>query len=382
MDGFSGYNQIKMNTRLLMGSAYKEGNMIVGEYAAKFKSLSRHFRFFREKVDEQFMCRRFQNGLKYEIQDSVLPWGIQRFQKPGYFAKDCKAPKVEPVVNSTKVTRPSARGRVYCVGAEAGNPSSNLIQRDCVIADNTLTALLDSRATHPFIYMECVNRLKLIVSSLPFDLVVSIPVKTLTVNVECTLSNCTRKLVLFPEPGVVRYLAANKLRVSLREGTPEFLSLANVNANVSIVDVVLVKEYPDVFPTEISGLPSCEFWLEAVNFLGHVITKEGIVVDPTKIETVFAWKQPQTITYIRSFVRLAGYYMRFIEELMLLGFISLFLNGTLSRITKIRLRENWTHYMIFGSLVGKKDILDTARHLLGNIIDQQKKHLDIVLLRY
>lgn len=51
--------------------------MTVGEYAAKFKSLYRHF---REEVDEQSMCHRFQDGLKYEIQDSVLPVGIQRFQ--------------------------------------------------------------------------------------------------------------------------------------------------------------------------------------------------------------------------------------------------------------------------------------------------------------
>ncbi|XP_073219895.1 uncharacterized protein [Cicer arietinum] len=158
----------------------------MGEYAAKFKSLSRHFRFFREEVDEQFMCHCFQNGLKYEIQDSVLPLGIQHFQvlvekcreiedmknnranrggsfssggpsrKPGHFAKDCKAPKVEPIVNATRATRHTARGRVYCVDAEAGNPSRNLIQRDCEIVGNTLTALFDSGATHSFIVMDCV----------------------------------------------------------------------------------------------------------------------------------------------------------------------------------------------------------------------------------
>ncbi|XP_073221445.1 uncharacterized protein [Cicer arietinum] len=69
--------------------------------------------------------------------------------------------------------------------------------------------------------------------------------------------DCKRKLVLPPEPRVVRYLVANKLGVSLREGTQEFLSLANVEGkiNVSIEDVVLVKEYPDVFPTKFPGLP-------------------------------------------------------------------------------------------------------------------------------
>ena len=58
----------------------RQGNMTIGEYAAKFESLSRYFRFFRQTVDEGYMCHRFMEGLRYEIQDSVLPLGIQQFQ--------------------------------------------------------------------------------------------------------------------------------------------------------------------------------------------------------------------------------------------------------------------------------------------------------------
>lgn len=60
-------------------------------------------------------------------------------------------------------------------------------------------------------------------------------------------------------------------------------------------------------------LSKCEFWLEEVKFLGHVISKEGIVVDPVKVEVVLQWERPKTITEIRRFLGLAGYYRKFIE---------------------------------------------------------------------
>ena len=47
--------------------------------------------------------------------------------------------------------------------------------------------------------------------------------------------------------------------------------------------------------------------------LGHVINPEGITVDPAKIEAITNWKTPQNPTDIRSFLRLDGYYRRFIE---------------------------------------------------------------------
>jgi hypothetical protein len=52
----------------------------------------------------------------------------------------------------------------------------------------------------------------------------------------------------------------------------------------------------------------CAFWLREVLFLGHVISTEGIAVDPSKVQEVLEWKSPKSITQIRSFLRLAGYY--------------------------------------------------------------------------
>jgi len=60
-------------------------------------------------------------------------------------------------------------------------------------------------------------------------------------------------------------------------------------------------------------LSKCDFWMREVQFLGYVISAQGIVVDPAKVEAVIQWKCPKSVTKIRSFVGLACYYMRFIE---------------------------------------------------------------------
>ncbi|KAL0546386.1 hypothetical protein IC582_016294 [Cucumis melo] len=58
----------------------------------------------------------------------------------------------------------------------------------------------------------------------------------------------------------------------------------------------------------------CEFWLKRVTFLGHVVFSEGVSVDLTKIEAVTSWPRPSTVSEIGSFLCLAGYYKRFVED--------------------------------------------------------------------
>ncbi|XP_074291547.1 uncharacterized protein LOC141618347 [Silene latifolia] len=55
-------------------------------------------------------------------------------------------------------------------------------------------------------------------------------------------------------------------------------------------------------------LRKCEFWLEKVAFLGHVVSKEGVSVDPSKIKAASKWERPKNVGDIRSFLGLSGYY--------------------------------------------------------------------------
>jgi len=67
-------------------------------------------------------------------------------------------------------------------------------------------------------------------------------------------------------------------------------------------------------------LSKCEFWLREVSFLGHVISKGGIVVDLSKVDAVLWWESPKSVFEIRSFLGLAGYYRRFTEGFSKLAF--------------------------------------------------------------
>ncbi|WJX40181.1 hypothetical protein P8452_27686 [Trifolium repens] len=379
----------------------RQGGMNVEAYAKKFESLSRFFRFFRDGIDEDYMCRRFQDGLRYELQDAVVPLGIRQFQvlvekcqkvedmrnkrvnrqgnlsaggpsrssgpsqrqnsggqgnkpynrpqhskgpgrtvsqgnrgrssgdklfcfncgteghyasecdqprkgelcfnckKPGHLARDCKVPRAGPSANvaqGAQGARPAAKARAYCMGTELSGQASNAIHERCHIAGNSLTALIDTGATHSFISLACANRLSLNVSMLPFDLNVLTPAKDLVVNTAClhclvviqnrdflvnlvclpllsleiilgmdwlsyhyVILDCARKLVFFPEPGVRRYLSANRLSVVMCNGEPEIVSLASlgVTSEIRIGEFRVVQDFQDVFPSEIPAFPPC-----------------------------------------------------------------------------------------------------------------------------
>ena len=83
-----------------------------------------------------------------------------------------------------------------------------------------------------------------------------------------------------------------------------------------------------------SKLEKCEFWLDSVSFLGHVISREGVAVDLEKVKVVVEWTRPINVFEVWSFLGLAGYYRRFIE-----GFSKLL--APLTALTKKNTRYVW-----------------------------------------
>ena len=79
----------------------------------------------------------------------------------------------------------------------------------------------------------------------------------------------------------------------------------------------------------------CEFWLQSVAFLGHIVSREGIHVDSQKIAAVKQWPRPTSATDIKSFLGLAGYYIRFVE-----GFSSI--ASPLTRLTQKMVKFQWS----------------------------------------
>ncbi|GJY84129.1 putative reverse transcriptase domain-containing protein [Tanacetum coccineum] len=78
----------------------------------------------------------------------------------------------------------------------------------------------------------------------------------------------------------------------------------------------------------------CEFWIPEVQFLRYVIDSKGIYVDPAKIESIKDWASPKTLTEIRQFLGLAGYYRRFIE-----GFSKI--AKSMTKLTEKNVKFDW-----------------------------------------
>lgn len=79
----------------------------------------------------------------------------------------------------------------------------------------------------------------------------------------------------------------------------------------------------------------CHFWEKEMKFLGHVISEEGISVDPGKISAIQDWKKPTTPREIRSILGLAVYYRKFVKDFSKLAY-------PLNKLTMKNAKFIWT----------------------------------------
>ena len=93
-----------------------------------------------------------------------------------------------------------------------------------------------------------------------------------------------------------------------------------------------------------------EFWLTEVRFLGHVVSASGVSVDPEKVEAMMSWERPKSVFEIRSFLGLAGYYRRFIEDFSRIA-------APMTRLTR---KEP--------SLIGMTDVRRHSRSCRGDLL--------------
>jgi hypothetical protein len=77
----------------------------------------------------------------------------------------------------------------------------------------------------------------------------------------------------------------------------------------------------------------CKFWLKSVVFLGHVISQNGVAVDTKKVEAIVNYARPTNVSEVRSFLRLARYYRKIVENFSKI-------TGPLTRLTQKRLNLN------------------------------------------
>ena len=78
----------------------------------------------------------------------------------------------------------------------------------------------------------------------------------------------------------------------------------------------------------------CEFWLTEVKFLGNVVSASGVSVDPEMLEAVISWERLKSVFEIRSFLGLAGYCRRFIEDFSRLA-------APITRLTRNEVKFQW-----------------------------------------
>ncbi|GAU46468.1 hypothetical protein TSUD_402350 [Trifolium subterraneum] len=203
-------------------------------------------------------------------------------KQPGHYKNEC--PKLHGSGGSSGTTR--SKGRVYSLDGEQARGNNALIIDVCQLGQSEVVVLFDCGATNSFISVECVMRLGLSFTSL-------IPPMTVAV--------ATGGKVVSKRPYLDKFVVIFIDDILIYSKDPQ----EHAEHLRIVLNILREKQLYAKFS-------KCEFWLSEVKFLGHVISQGGVSVDPSQVEAVLNWERPRTLSEIRSFLGLAGYYRRFI----------------------------------------------------------------------
>ncbi|XP_073120481.1 uncharacterized protein [Henckelia pumila] len=282
-------------------------------------------------------------------------------KQPGHFAKECPQ------------QRGPVKGRVFAMTHEQVDTNSAIVTGMINVSSIPAHILIDTGATHSFISFEFVNKSGLVPDKSISGFSISLPLGE-ELSSDLIIRGCSIQMqgqelhanLIILKRSDFDVIFVGKAWQLLSKGCAGFLASVTCNQEFprpKLEDVEVVRDFSEVFPDDSAGLPparevefgielmpktqpvskepysldenrqhlttvlqilnekqlfakfsKCEFWLEQIEFLGHIVLAKGIEVDPAKIEAIKNWVTPKNATEIRSFLGLAGYYRRFIQD--------------------------------------------------------------------
>ncbi|GJY93224.1 reverse transcriptase domain-containing protein [Tanacetum coccineum] len=238
--------------------------------------------------------------------------------------------------NQCQKTNINAQGRAYMLRDKNAQQDPNVVTGMFLLNQHLVRVLFDSGADRSFISLSLASMLN--IPSITVDTFYNIEmadgnlVSTNTVIKGCTLTLLNQpfeidlmpiKLGSFDVVIGMDWLSKYRAKILCDEkvvhipidGETLIIRVVEKKADEKrLEDIPVVKEFPDVFPEDLPGIPP----IRQVEFQIDLIPEQHLArlhVDPAKIEAVKNWTSPTTPTEVRQFLGLAGYYRRFIEGL-------------------------------------------------------------------